>query len=1051
MRAATRTISFFAWIGFATAQAPTGTIAGVVRDPSGGAVPAARIRVLSTATSGTRTITTSGQGDYTFPGLQAGDYEVSVEVPGFQRTVRQATVEAGATTATDFDLRVGDVTESVTVEGATGQMHYDSHAVSNVVTQDQIEGLPLNGRSFLELAKLEPGVQPPARTTNNRTLVPVLGAPGSNVGGTRFTVDGGSVTSVGAGGSQMGLSQEVVQEFQVSTANLDLSTGIADAGAINVITRSGDNHFHGAAFYFFRDHNLAAYPALNRNLADPDPFFQRRQFGFALGGPIRRDRVFFFANWERNEQRGVVDTNLAAPDFARLSRVTPSPLFGDQANIRLDGRINDAHTVFVRYSHDGSRAVGPITFASTAVGPTNGYPSTWSRQSAWADQSILGLTSVLRPTLVNEFRFSYFFISSSIIPAGEQDCPGCLGIGAPGIAIVQAGLYLGSSSVVLNLGRRFEFNDSMTWVHGRHRARFGVDWEHNRGGNLQWDNDPVTISLFSPDQVRASNANIPLPAEFRTLDDILQLPLQSFTLGIGDPRVPQENGGLVRTWNSQWLYFQDTWRLQERLTLNYGVGWSVDGNLNYDLRKPALLAPILGAGGLRPTRKQWKNFSPMLGLAWAPSSDGKTLVRAGAGLYYAPLNFFAPDAERAALGPADLGRQNFSGTSILNPLPGIPGVPVGRALNFPGTPTLFTGAELMAILPTIEASKLQSLTNADPTVQAIQITKQFAAASNNGLVPSDFPSGSALHTGLGVQRQIARDFVLSADIVYRHFIHTNQMGAVGFDLNHYNTTRQVLPTCTPAQQNDPRALCSNGSINILEAPGRATYKGLLLRAEKRLSHGFQVLGSYAYSSETGTSFRNGFNLDNWLQNTGPIDSSDFTQIANLAGVVRLPWQFDLGLNFSYSSAPPFSAYVGGIDFNGDGTTGDLLPGTTANAFNRGMGRADLERLVAQFNTTYAGTNDSRGRSIPHLTLPARYSFSDNLHSLDLRLSRSFVLRERWRLSLIGEVFNLYNKANLSNYSGDLTSAAFGQPTSRATQVFGSGGPRAFQLAMRVSF
>jgi hypothetical protein len=144
-------------------------------------------------------------------------------------------------------------------------------------------------------------------------------------------------------------------------------------------------------------------------------------------------------------------------------------------------------------------------------------------------------------------------------------------------------------------------------------------------------------------------------------------------------------------------------------------------------------------------------------------------------------------------------------------------------------------------------------------------------------------------------------------------------------------------------------------------------------------------------------------------------------------------------------------YVGGIDFNGDGTTGDLLPGTTVNAFSRGMGRADLERLVAQFNPAYAGRRDAQGSSIPPLTLPSRYALGDNFHALDLRLSRSFVFRERWRLSLIGEVFNLYNKANLTGYSGDLTSAAFGQPTSRATQVFGSGGPRAFQLAMRVTF
>ena len=122
-----------------------------------------------------------------------------------------------------------------------------------------------------------------------------------------------------------------------------------------------------------------------------------------------------------------------------------------------------------------------------------------------------------------------------------------------------------------------------------------------------------------------------------------------------------------------------------------------------------------------------------------------------------------------------------------------------------------------------------------------------------------------------------------------------------------------------------------------------------------------------------------------------------------------------------------------------------------NAFNRGMGRTDLKQFVAQFNTTYALKKDAQGVSIPRLALPAKYGFGDNLHSLDLRLSRSFVFQERWRVSLIGEVFNLYNKANLTGYSGDLTSAAFGQPTSRATQVFGSGGPRAFQLAIRVTF
>ena len=327
--AARNAILLFTVIAVASAQAPTGAIAGTVHDPSGAAVPAARVNAVSKLTGVTRTVTTSGQGDYNFPSLLAGEYDMSVEASGFQRMLRQASVETGTTTTADFALRLGDAKDSVTVDAAAPQMQYDSHTVGGVITQGQIEGLPLNGRSFLELAKLEPGVQPPSRSNNNRVFVPVLGAPGGNTGsggrGTRVTVDGGSIMAVGSFGSQMGFSQEVVQEFQISSANFDLSTGTTDAGAVNVVTRSGGNDLHGSAFYFFRDHTLSAYPALDRDPTNPDPFFQRRQFGFALGGPIRHDRVFFFANWERNEQRGVVDSTLLDPDFAHFSRITTSP------------------------------------------------------------------------------------------------------------------------------------------------------------------------------------------------------------------------------------------------------------------------------------------------------------------------------------------------------------------------------------------------------------------------------------------------------------------------------------------------------------------------------------------------------------------------------------------------------------------------------------------------------------------------------------------------------------------------------------------------------
>src|SRR5262249_9648620 len=159
------------------------------------------------------------------------------------------------------------------------------------------------------------------------------------------------------------------------------------------------------------------------------------------------------------------------------------------------------------------------------------------------------------------------------------------------------------------------------------------------------------------------------------------------------------------------------------------------------------------------------------------------------------------------------------------------------------------------------------------------------------------------------------------------------------------------------------------------------------------------------------------NLDNWLQNRGPL-STDFTHILNFAGVTRLPGRFELGLNFSYSSAPAFNAIVGGIDFNGDETKDDLLPGTTMGAFNRGLGATDLRRLVDRFNQTYAGTTDPHGRAIPLLTLPDHYRLDESSNSMDIRLSRPFVFHEHWRVTLIGEVFNLYNKANRTGYVAD---------------------------------
>ena len=1048
----------FAWtlalIVSALAQAPSGSITGHVTDASNAVVVGARIEVINKETGIRRVLVTSQDGSYSVPALLPGTYELTADSAGFAHGLREAIVVAGGATSADFVLQVGNSSDVVEVSAASPQMRYDAFDISGVVLRSQIENLPLNGRSFLELTKLEPGGQQATRGSNNRTFAPLLNAAtGVGNGGakTRITVDGGSIMEIGNGGAAMGFSQEVVQEFQVSTANFDLTTGVTGSGSVNVITRSGTGEWHGSAFWYFRDHHLSAYPALQRDPLNPDPFFQRRQFGAVAGGPLRKNRVFLFATYERNEQRGVLSTDLVTPEFAAFTRITPTPLYGNQSSLRVDFRVSNNDSAFLRYSHEDNAASGPT---SLTLAGTRAYPSAWTRQPGWADQTILGLTSQITGRTVNDLRFSYFFVSSSEQAPRSSDCAGCLGIGAPSITVAPD-LFIGTSLTTAVLGRRFHLNDIVSHHKNRHGIRIGGDWEINRGGRTDLDNNPVTMTLFSPSAVRNFNSSvapanqIPLPSSFGTLSGIFQLPVQSFTIGIGDPHVPQADFGPARIAPLAHVFAQDTWNIRERLTLNYGLAWSYDAPLNYDLSKPAYLLPVLGPNGLGPTRRNLADFSPSAGFSWSPSRNGKTVIRAGASVYYdsqSQFVFAGADPERVSLGPRGVGRGAYAGAGIPNPLNDVPGIPQGTLLNFI-SPTFFTGAQLLRALPAIQTSLSQlrgDPNNRDFSVRNVQIDKQ------GHVIDRHLPSISSRQLTFGMQREIAAGFVISVDGVLENSRHVGGQFP-GIDVNHFLSARgPALQVCNATQRMDPQALCSVGPILLSTAIGTATYRGVLVRAEKRFSGRWQLLATYAFSSQTGNNFGNGFNNDDPLANYGPLNQ-DIRHILNLSGIVRLPKRFELSCVSIYTSAPPFSAYLGGIDVNGDGTTGDLLPGSRVNQFNRSLGKADLARLVTAFNQSYAGLRDSRGRIIPKITLPADYRFGDSLLTQDIRVSRETAIGEKWRLTMIGEIFNLFNVANLSGRSGDLLSPGFGQPTSRVTQVFGSGGPRAEQIAARISF
>ena len=1033
------------------AQVPTGTIAGVVTDPAGAHLAGARVRLTDRESGLTRSLITSTQGDYTAAALPPGTYRVTAEARGFRLLERLATVEAGTTTTVNLTLEIGEVTEKVIVSDVAPLINYEQYQVGGLVSRRQIETLPLNGRNFLDLAKLEPGVTNPIHGSNNRIFVPMLGAglqSSPRIGYTRVTVDGGDINLIGTPGAVLQVSQEAVQEFQIATANFDLSTSLTTDGAINIVTRSGSNNFHGSGFYFYRDHNLAAYPGLQRDLTNPDPFFQRDQFGYQIGGPIRKNRSFFFTNYERNDQRGVLSIQPRTPDFAPLGGIFPSPLLGNQFNLRFDVGLTHNHTAFVRYTHDGSNLFAPNLGDS--------LPSGWSRIKNRADQTIIGLTSAFSSSLVNELRFSYFYFRSKETPAGLDDCPGCLGVGAPRIIIPDAGMAFGTGRSLLGPAHRYELTDSLIRQTGTHRLRFGFDLEHSSGAVSIIDQEPAIIELYSPRQIRNFNATqptasqIPLPSSFLTLDDILRLPLRSFVTAVGPGLPPIEHGfHTFRVQDLYRLYVADTWRIRSRLTVNYGLAWSYEPHsLNVDLAKPKLLTAILGPDNLNPPHAQATNFAPTIGFAWAATRDAKTVIRGGAGRYFDFVSFNSLDItnERLALSPAGIGRRSTPGSAIFYQ---------GRALDFTQTPTSLTASNLLAVLPGIRANLLAQLNpnNRDFSFRNLNLDKTGSFLSD-----PFYETPYGLHFSLGVQRELAPNLVLTADFAWRRFLHTVLSG---IDYNRFNRQPEgpVIPACTEAQQNDLTALCSAGPITFDNTTGIAQYKGLLVRLEKRFSHRTQFLASYALASFKGSNgppdrgfSASGFNNNNWFENYGPL-ATDLRHILNLSGFVDLPRGFQISFSVSAYSRPPFSAYVRGMDFNGDGTVNDLLPGTTVNQFNRGLGKADLARLVQSYNQTSAGKRTIGGQLAPTLTLPPNYSFNDNFFTQDLRLSRTFPLAgERVRLVLLGEVFNLLNTANLVGYGGNLSDPdSFGRPAARFTQVFGSGGPRAFQLGARVSF
>jgi hypothetical protein len=1041
----------------AAAQAPVGTISGTVRDQSQAVLPAASVTIRQLATGAERHLTTSGEGTFSAPALAAGEYTVIVAMDGFRTLQRNVTVATGQVQTVDLHMELGQASEVVNVAATAVHVDMETHAISGVITRQKIQELPLNGRSFLQLAFLEPGVTASPGSTSQYNSLFSVSILGGNSNKTAITVDGGNVRNSIEGDTGMNFSQEVIQEFQLSSANFDLSTGITSVGAVNIVTRSGGNDRRGSTYFFYRDHDMAAYPALKRDPSNPDPYFARRNPGVWLGGPIIKDRLFYFSNYEYTSQEGVVSYQPNLASASSLAGNFSTPYHGHLFSTRVDWKASNNHNAFVRFSHDQNSGFGP---SGSAV-----LPSNWLRNVNKSDQIVVGATSILTSATVNDFRFNFTYWKNRNLFADTATCADCVGLGFPQLNINGTNVTVGNTSNATQ-GRdlyRYTFVDNLTWQKKEHRFRFGTEVEYAPGTGFWGFCDPACTVGLPPELIRS--LGIPaatlgflfpnLPTAVRTNQDLLNLPFAGAVVGVGDPgQPPPYNVDKAKVNSRLRFYGQDSWKIKPRFTLNYGLAWNFESTLvNRDLDKPQYLAPLYGSD-LSPTKNNYNNFSPSGGFAWTADKAGKTVVRAGAGLYWETELLWRRLQERAAIGPVGNGRLQIPHTSFTNIFPGIVNlntslpVAIGQALPASGQVTNMTVGQFMQIynaqIAAVQAQLAPKNLN-DLSVRNIQLSK-----TAGDLYPHEYPVQHSIHMNIGVQRELPGNMILAVDFVRRNFEDT-LFGSL--DQNRFNrfingVQTPVIPRCTTAaQSNDPNAQCSNGSITFWTPGGREVYNGLLVKLDKRFSHRYLFGASYAFTDRSSVGTIS--NLDNYFESYGPTGAR---HLLNLSGLIDFPGNVQLGIISAMSSRGPVMPSISSVDLDGDGTTTTPIPGVSYNCFNRGCDQAELAQAVAAFNQQYAGKRDARNQVIPTLALPTAYQFGDSFSSQDMRVTKTFNLREQAKLGVFVEIFNVFNVANLGGYSFNLNNTAtFGQPTSRASQVFGSGGPRAFQVGGRFTF
>lgn len=986
-------------------QAARATLTGLVTDPNGAAVPGVKITATLESAGIRRETMSNDEGFYVLTDLAPGEYELKVEAKGFITKVSRVPIslKVGQSVTLDVPLEIG-LSEVQVVDLVDNRSLIDNTAsvVQGVIESREVEALPLNGRNFLELALLVPGNAPAPNFDPTKTNTLVISSAGQLGRGGNVTIDGADNNDDVVGGPVQNISQEAILEFQIATNRFSSQLGRSGSAVINVVTKQGTNNLHGSGSVYFRDRELQGLPAtFDRSLGQTPPF-DRQQYAFTLGGPIKKDRAFFFGSFEYRNQDGVVlvgERNLATRSITR--DFADSPLDDFLTTERLDLTPTALDRFGFRYTYQREngiaastliRSIGSASQRQSSVNKTNSFLANYSRTVSAYD--------------VNNFNFSFSTFINDTLPV------------APGPQLTFPSIQDGASFRVpqQTKQRRFQFSDTYTMIRGNHT--FYV------GGEVQRVESDLDLKVFQQGRVELIED---FPDFDRNLDgrvDDNDL-LFAVTLRSG---VPDRSLVLPDTDNTYIAGFvQDDWRVHRQLTLNLGLRYELDTDVKNVSRVDELNPLILPF--LHGERKRDKNnFAPRVGFNFS-TNDARTSIHGGYGIYYDRVTLEIQTLERGLDGRA-LPVEVRAGNVFFIP-PEFLFDPVNGVFP-PPAPTLanpFTGF----VLP-------------------------GAGAGGINIIDNDMQNPMVHQMNIGLQQELGADFVLRADYlrnVGTHFIIGRIIGTVPFN----------------------PVVGGPDLVKNLESSVRTKYDGLLVSLEKRFSNRYQFRASYTLSRT--------FNFANDDQipfSNGPIDSNDLRREYgptpndqrhrfSFSGVFQLPKGFRVSPILTLASTVPMDILLP----DGSSRVCELERNAGARQFRTG---AELNAALTQINAAGGSLCPNADPSTgfkPRVLLPLvrdDLRFGDNFSSLDLRVSKIFRVGERFTIEPIAEVFNLFNVTNVLgvsnvNYSGFsnvlvrdsndpsspgfLRSSSFGQPVSTAGGVFGSGGPRAFQFAARLTF